>query len=106
MTTAQRHFRNRWIAAQATLDEIAHRVVGQLFFGDLAFAQQQFDMTVVARALDQLALTDVIDAAVANVRPIRSAFLDGEGRDRRARPRVDALPTAKPRDFVMRATQR
>jgi hypothetical protein len=37
MTTADSHFRDRWISTQATFDEIAHRMILNICFGDLAF---------------------------------------------------------------------
>ena len=73
---ADRHLGNRRIAAETALDEVAHRVSRQFFLGDLAFAQQQLDVAVIAGALEDLAVTQVVHAAVADVRPVRRAFLD------------------------------
>ena len=47
---ADRHLGNRRVAAETALDEVAHRMSRQLFLGDLAFAQQQLDVAVIARA--------------------------------------------------------
>src|SRR6185436_17817316 len=52
---AHSHLGNRRIAAEAALDEIAHRVRRQFFLGDLAFAQQQLDVAVVAGPLEDFA---------------------------------------------------
>ena len=80
--------------------------MGNFFFGDLAFAQQQLDMAVIAGTRQHLAVTNVIDAAVADVRPVRCTFLDQAHGDGGARPRVDALAVAEPRHVVVRPAQR
>ena len=49
---AERHLGQHRIAADAALDVIAHRVIVGLALGDPARAQQQFDVAVVARALE------------------------------------------------------
>ena len=52
---AQRHVRQERIAAEAALDEVAHRMIQRLLRGDQALAQQQLDVAVIAGALNDLA---------------------------------------------------
>ena len=51
-------------------------------------------------------MTQVVHAAVADVRPERRAFLDEADRRGGARPRVDRLAVAELRDVVVRPAQR
>ena len=74
--------------------------------GDQAFAQQHFDVAVIASALQHLGLPQLIDAAVAHVRPISRGVLDQAQRAGRARASFDAQTHPKLHDFFMRAPQR
>src|SRR5690606_16208368 len=104
--TVDRHLRNGWVSAQATLDEVAHRMVRNFFLGDLAFAQQQLDMAVIARALEHLTVPNVIHAAIADMRPVRGAVLDEAYRRRSTRARIDALRISESGDLIVGAAQR
>jgi hypothetical protein len=106
LAAADRHLRNGRIPAQAALHEIAHWVRRDFLFRDLAFAQQQLDMTVVASARVNSAVAYPVDAAVADVSPVGSAFLHEADGNRRARARIDALAAAEPRHVVVRLAQR
>ena len=74
-------------------------------FGDLAFAQQQLDVTMVAGALDDLALPEVINPTITDVRPVRGTLLNQANRDRRTRTGIYTLGIAQARDLVVRAAQ-
>ncbi len=62
-----------WCSATAEtgLDEIAQRVRSDIVFGDQTGLQQHLDMAVVARALLYAAFSQVINATVADVQPVR-----------------------------------
>ena len=51
-------------------------MAAHLALGDQSFAQQQLHVAVVARSRFDAAGTELIDAAVADVRPVRTAVLD------------------------------
>ncbi len=57
-----------------------------LRLGDQPFAQQDLDVTVVARALKYLRLPYLIHAAVADVSPVGAGFLHQAYRASRTRP--------------------
>ena len=100
------HFGKRGVAAQAALDVVAHGVSVHFRLGDQALAQQHLDMTVIARALEHLRLAQLIDAAVADVRPVGRRVLhqaDGAGRPR---PRLDRQTRAQLDHFFVRAAER
>ena len=90
------HVRHRRVAADAALDEIAHRVILGLFFGDGAFLDQHLDMAVVAGARQNLALAHLVDTAVADMRPECAAFLHEADRAGRPRPEVHGDVSADP----------
>src|SRR5688572_8451817 len=69
LAARDRHLGQLRLAAQAALDEVPHRVARDLLFADRAFAQELLDVAVVARARDDRAAAQVVDAAVADVRP-------------------------------------
>ena len=69
------------------------------------FAQQHFDVTVIAGALQNLGLAQLIDAAVADMRPIGRGVLHQAQRAGRARPRFDAQALPELHDFFVRAAQ-
>src|SRR5690606_5796993 len=66
---------------------------------------QQLYVAVIARAGQHLAVAYVVDAAVADVSPIRSAVLHQADRSRGARSGIDVLSSAQPGDLVVRTTQ-
>ena len=75
-------------------------------FGDQAFAQQHLDVAVIARALEHLRLAQLIDAAVADVRPIGGGLLHQTDRTGGARSRLDAQAHAELHDFLVGSSQR
>ncbi len=77
-----------------------------LGLGDQALAQQHFDVAVIAGALQHLGLAQLIDAAVAHMRPIGRGVLDQAQRAGGARTRFDAQTHPKFHDFLVRAAQR
>ena len=77
-----------------------------LGLGDQPFAQQHFDVAVIARALEHLRLAQLIDAAVADVRPIRGGILHQAHRAGRARARFHAQANPELHDFFVRPAQR
>ncbi len=101
-TTAQGHVGKNRIASDAALHEVSHRMVHGLLGGDQAFAQEQLDMAVVARAHDDTTLAEVIHATVANMRPPRSVLLHEDGGAGRARPLLERQRHADAHDFLMR----
>ncbi len=87
------HFGQRRVAAETAFDVVAHRVAVHFRLGDQALAQQHLDVAVVARALQHLRLPQLINAAVAHVRPIGRRILHQAHRAGCARARFDAKPT-------------
>ena len=61
-SAADAHIRQRAVAAEAALNEIAHRVAFDLAFVNEALAQQNLDVTVVARAPHDVAVANLVDA--------------------------------------------
>src|SRR5688572_4919608 len=106
VAAAHCHLGNGRVAAEAALHEIPHRVRRQLFFSDLAFAQQQLDVAVVAGPLHDFAVTQMVYTAVADVSPERRTFLDQADGRGSARPRVDRLAVTELCYFVVRTAQR
>src|SRR5579863_9433088 len=86
---AERHVRQDGIAAQAALDEIAHGMIVGLLGIDHALAQQQLHVAVIAAARQELSLAQVIDAAVADVRPPGGVLLYQAHRAGGARPLLE-----------------
>ena len=84
LSAGHAHVGKRRVAAEAALDEVAHRMAAHLVLVDQPFAQQELDVAVVARALANRALSQLVHAAVADVRPVRSRRL-GRGTRRRSR---------------------
>ena len=80
----------RRVAAETALDVVAHRVAVHFRLGDQALAQQHLDVAVIARALEHLRLAQLIDAAVADVRPVGRRVLHQAHGAGRARTRLDA----------------
>ena len=83
------HLRQQRVAAEAALDVIAHRMVLRLVGADQAFLQQQLDVAVIARARQHRAVAQVVDAAVADVRPPGGALLHEAERAGGARPLLE-----------------
>jgi hypothetical protein len=106
MAAGERHLRQHRLAAEAALDEIAHRVAGNLLLADRTLAQQLFDVAVVARARDDRAAAQVVHAAVADVRPVGLAALHQAHGAGRARAQVEGEPGAEGDDRVVRAAER
>ena len=106
LAQAQRHLGQERLAAQAALDEIAHRMGQRLVGGDHAFAQQELDVAVVARALEDLAAAQKIDAAVADVRPERAAVLHQAHGAGGARPQLERQVGAELGHFLVRTAER
>ena len=72
-----------------------------LGFRDQSFAQQYLHVAVVARALEHLLLSQLIDATVADVRPIGRGILDQADRTGRARPRFNTESHAQLDDLFV-----
>jgi hypothetical protein len=77
-------------------------VGAHLLLADQAFAAQQLDVAVVARALADVAAAQLIHAAVADVRPVGAAGLHEADRARRARLVVYGDPAAELDDSCVR----
>lgn len=81
------HVGNRSITAKAGLDVVAQRMAVYLGLTDQSLLQQQLDMAVVTRPLDDPPAAQLIDPAVTDVGPPRTVILgDGHGT---GRPRSD-----------------
>ena len=78
----------------------------RLFLGDGSFLDQHLDVAVIARPAQHLAVTHLVDAAVADVRPERTAFLYQADRAGRARPEVDGDVGTHAHDFVVGTRER
>ena len=81
-------------------------MAAHLALGDQSFAQQQLDVAVVARAGFDAAAAQLVDPAVADVRPIRAAVLDQAYGAGRARLVVERDAFAELDDTVVRARER
>ena len=64
------HVRQDRIAPQAALHVIAHGVIVRLIGRNQTFAQQQFDVAMVASARRHRALAQQVDPAIAHVCPV------------------------------------
>src|SRR5271165_5749453 len=95
------HLRQRGVAAETAFDVISHRMTLYLGFRDQSFAQQYLHVAVVARALEHLLLSQLIDATVADVRPIGRGILDQADRTGRARPRFNTESHAQLDDLFV-----
>ncbi len=73
---------------------------------DQAFAQQHFNMTVIAGSLQHLRLAQLIDAAVADMSPIGCRILHQADRASGPRTRLRAQGRAELHDFFVRFAQR
>jgi len=74
--TGQRHVRDYRISPETTLNEVPHRMNLCLVGGNQPFAQQKLDMAVVAAARQHLSVPQMVDPAIADVRPPRGFLLD------------------------------
>ena len=99
------HLRQRRVSAQAAFNVVAHRVTVHLGLGDQALAQQHLDMAVIARALQDLRLAQLINAAIADMRPICRRILHQSHRAGGARPCLDAQSRAELHDFFVCSAQ-
>src|SRR5690606_23452920 len=61
------HARQRPVAAEAALDEVAHRMRTHLALADQPLAPQQLDVAVIARTLLHAPVAQLINPAVADV---------------------------------------
>jgi hypothetical protein len=77
-------------------------MVHSLLGADDAFAHQQLHVAVIARAIDDAALAQVVDTAVARVREIRSIALHEHCGARRARPLLERHRRAELHHALMR----
>src|ERR1700686_2533355 len=73
---------------------------------DEPFAQQEFNVAVVARARDEPTITQMIDATVADVRPPSRALLHEAHRASRTRALLKRQMAAEPDDLFMSPAER
>ncbi|GMU69197.1 MAG: hypothetical protein AMXMBFR37_15290 [Steroidobacteraceae bacterium] len=80
-------------------------MVQHLLGGDHAFAQQELDVAVVARARGDASRAQLVDAAVADVRPVGRITLHDAHRAGRARAVLERQRGAELHDLVVRAPE-